>query len=342
MTRLARQANIRRMVFYPMAGGAEGQFIALLTVLRFIKDNHPTRVDFLDWFMKQFDAKREFSRHVLEKVLKGSGLVIYRRKKLYLASEGEQVLDNAQPKLLLDCFMKHYGGFEELFEVVKGKAKPLRDIFPQWWEKVRQNYPNVASWSRQHALSQFNHRLNWLRSLGFVVTMGGDYLLSQGGLKVYTELLRRKVASPEEARRISHSDLEEKMRFIGEFFQFEVRKRPSVNEIFPQGAYRLKEERQLDCLWVRTIHFAGKLQYPIEIQIAGSIADTIERLEMVVNFIQKAIVITDQEQQERIRERLKAKRSPLIDKIVFVDIDDVDKIVEAATIMKAFVEKVFG
>ncbi|MCX7968882.1 MAG: hypothetical protein N3B10_10430, partial [Armatimonadetes bacterium] len=101
MTRLARQANIRRMVFYPMAGGAEGQFIALLTVLRFIKDNHPTRVDFLDWFMKQFDAKREFSRHVLEKVLKGSGLVIYRKKKLYLASEGEQVLDNAQPKLLL-------------------------------------------------------------------------------------------------------------------------------------------------------------------------------------------------------------------------------------------------
>lgn len=339
---MAYKANNRRMVFYPMAGGAEGQFTALLTVLRFINENRPKRFDFLNWFMKRFRAKKEFSRHVLEKVLKGSGLVTYGEKGLHLTSEGEQILNDAQPKLLLDCFMRHYGGFEEMFEAIKGEAKPLKDIFLRWWEKVRQNYPNVVSWSRQHALSQFNHRLNWLRSLGFVTSVGEEYLLSQKGLKVYTEFLQQKVTSFEEARQISHSDLEEKMRFIGEFFQFEVRKRPSVNDIFPPGAYRLKEERQLDCLWVRTIHFAGKLQYPIEIQIAGSIADTIERLEMIVNFIQKAIIITDREQQERIYERLKAKRSPLIDKIVFIDIDDIDKIVEAATIMKAFVEKVFS
>ncbi len=339
---MSHQADNRRMVFYPMAGGVKGQFTALLTTLRFIKDNRPKRVEFLDWFMEQFKAGREFSRHVLEKVLKGSGLVISKKGRLHLSPEGEQVLNNAQPQFLLERFIKHYGGFEELFEVIKGKAKPLEEIFSQWWGKVRQNFPHVGSWSRQHALSQFNHRLNWLRSLGFVITVGGDYLLSQEGLKVYSGLLQQRITSPEEARRISHSDLEEKMRFIGEFFQFEVRKRPSVNDILPPSTYKLREERQLDCLWVRTIHFAGKLQYPIEIQIAGSIADTIERLEMVVNFIQKAIIITDHEQQERIRERLKAKRSPLIDKIVFIDIDDIDKIVEAATIMKAFVEKVFS
>ncbi len=339
---MARKSNSRRMVFYPMVGGAEGQFTALLTVLRFINENRPTRSDFLNWFMKRFDTRKEFSRHVLEKVLKGGGLVTYRKKRLYLTTEGEQILNDAQPHFLLDCFMRHYAGFEEMFETIKGEAKPLKVLFSQWWERICQNYPNVTSWSRQHALSQFNHRLNWLRSLGFVVSVGGEYLLSEKGLKVYVGLLRRKVTSSEEERRISHSDLEEKMRFIGEFFQFEVRKRPSVNDIFPPGAYRMKEERQLDCLWVRTIHFAGKLQYPIEIQIAGSIADTIERLEMVVNFIQKAIIITDREQQERIRERLKAKRSPLIDKIVFIDLDDIDKIVEAATIMKTFVEKIFG
>lgn len=132
------------------------------------------------------------------------------------------------------------------------------------------------------------------------------------------------------------------MKFIGEFFQFEVRKNPSINDVLPSSALRLKEKRQLDCLWVRTVHFAGKIQYPLEIQIAGSIADTIERLEMVANFIQKAIIITDQTQQEKILDRLKIKRSPLLDKVVFIDIEDVDKIVEAATIMKMFTDKIFG
>lgn len=340
---MMRETKDRRMTFYPMAGRTEGQFSALLRVLRFIRENRPTRPEFLNWFMKQFKTGKEFSRQVLEKVLKGSELVAYdKRKKLNLTSKGEQVLDSGQPETLLKCFMNHYGGFEELFEVVKGEAKPLETIFHQWWEKICENYPEVNSWSQQHAHSQFNHRLNWLRSMGFVTTVGGEYLLSREGLKAYTRLLRQTITSLREAQRLSHNDIEEKMRFIGEFFQFEVRKRPSVNEILPSSASKLKEKRQLDCLWVRTIHFAGKLQYPIEIQIAGSIADTIERLEMVANFIQKAIVITDQKQQERIRERLETKRSPLIDKIVFIDIDDIDKIVEAATIMKAFVERVFS
>lgn len=146
----------------------------------------------------------------------------------------------------------------------------------------------------------------------------------------------------QQALQFTHAELEKKIQFIGEFFQFEVRRPADVNEVLPPSVPKLGERRLLDCLWVRTVHFAGKIHYPIEIQLAGNIADTIERLETVANFVQKAIVITDREQQERIISRLRAKKSVLLDKIVFIDIEDIDKIVEAATIMKAFSEKIFS
>lgn len=331
------------MTFYPMAGGPAKQFPYTLKVLNLINSKTLSQAEFINWFVSEFSSSSEFARKVLQIIMKGCELVYSDKGKLYLTDKGNELITTENPQVLLKSFIENYGGFEELFEaMLECGGQPAKVLLDEWQKKVITSYPLTANWKPRYIKTQFQHRLDWLRSLGFAQSIGGSYLLSSNGFKMALELKKRAAKTPEEAMEVSHHEFEKKMQFLGEFFQFEARKRPSINDILPCSRPRLQKDRQLDCLWVRTVHFAGKIQYPIEIQISGSIADSIERLEMVANFVQKALVITDQRQQEDILERLETKRSPLLDKIVFIDIEDVDKIVEAATIMKAFTEKIFG
>jgi len=144
-----------------------------------------------------------------------------------------------------------------------------------------------------------------------------------------------------EAEEISHGDIEDKLKLIGDFFQFMSVKRAAVNEARPTSGPKLTENRQLDCLWVRMVHFGGKVQYAFEVQVGGNISDAIERLEMVASFVQKAIVITDEKQREVIQERLAVKHSPLRDKILFLSYDDINNVAEAVNALKVFTQKVF-
>lgn len=179
----------RRMTFYPMAGSVSDQFPYLLKVLKFIQSSKPSRKDFLSWFTKEFNTGKEFARKVFQIILKGCELVHLRRGKLYLTSQGQEVLTTAQPHTLLVCFIKHFGGFEEMFEaLLEGRAQSATVLFERWGEKVASVYPDLIRWKQRYAWAQFNHRLNWMRSLGFVETVGGNYLLSSLGLKVFSEL----------------------------------------------------------------------------------------------------------------------------------------------------------
>jgi uncharacterized protein with NRDE domain len=177
--------------------------------------------------------------------------------------------------------------------------------------------------------------------MGYLEFVSGKYLLTDRGLRELTESRKQAAASDDQKEEISHNELENKLKTIGEFFQFVATKRASVNEIIPDSAQKLKEARQVDCLWVRMVHFGGKIQYAIEVQIAGNISDTIERLEMVSGFVQRAVIVTDPRQEAVITDRLKVKRSPLLDKILFVEAEDLDKVLQACNVLKSFTEKVF-
>jgi len=83
------------------------------------------------------------------------------------------------------------------------------------------------------------------------------------------------------------------------------------------------------------------VQYAFEVQLGGNISDAIERLEMVASFVQKAVVVTDEDQQHRIQDRLLVKHSALRDKIIYLSYDDIDNVVEAVNALKVFSRKVF-
>jgi hypothetical protein len=57
--------------------------------------------------------------------------------------------------------------------------------------------------------------------------------------------------------------------------------------------------------------------------------------------VQKAIVVTNDEQAKKVRDRLEVKHSPLRDKVLFLSYDDVNSVAEAVSALTVFTRKVF-
>lgn len=338
---MGRRNGEVRLLCYPMPGPVTRQFDTLLNVLHAAKNDGKAQRDIVGWMRRNFSLEDSYARKVYSVLLQGTGL-LERRAGIYLPTErGSRLLESRDADQLYVLFSKTFFGFDALIRSI-ADTQPVQfdDLCIHWGSSIRASRREPKAWSSQHMRSQLRFRLDWLRSMDVVDFIAGRFMLSKKGIR---DVSRSKVAhatSTDDERRISHNDIENKLTTIGAFFQFEVKKRASVNEILPPSN-RLREDRQLDSLWVRFVHFAGKLQYPFEVQLSGSIADAIERLEMIGNVVQKAVVVTDDAQKQTMLDRLKVKRSILVDKLVFLSPDEVDKIVEATIVMKSFTEALF-
>src|SRR6266852_4203968 len=85
----------------------------------------------------------------------------------------------------------------------------------------------------------------------------------------------------------------------------------------------------------------GKIKFPIEIQLGGNLADTLERLETVSQFVKRAIIVTTEKQEKAIIDRLWVKKSHLLEKLTIIFVDDVYRAVEAANVLNSLAKKIF-
>ena len=116
-----------------------------------------------------------------------------------------------------------------------------------------------------------------------------------------------------------------------------------MNDALPSYALKLREgDRQLDCLWVRYIPFAGRVKFPVEIQLGGNLADTLDRLETITHYVQRAIIVTTEAQEQQILDRLRVKKSPLLEKLTIIFVDDVYRAVEAASVLNSLAKRIFA
>lgn len=259
-----------------------------------------------------------------------------------MTDAGRRVLEHAKPQILYQHFAPQFVGITEIIDVLNASQPLSREkLFDEWHAKVSVASPEAARWKRSHAKMQFQHRLDWLRALSIVNKLADSFYLSKAGMEDSTQRRLNAASGPAEAESISHGDIEDKLKLIGDFFEFMSIKRATVNQARPTQAVRLTENRQLDCLWARVVHFGGKVQYAFEVQVGGNISDAIERLEMVATFVQKAVVVTDERQQAVIEDRLAVKHSPLRDKILFLSYEDINNVAEAVNALKVFTQKVF-
>jgi len=319
--------------FYPLVGSISDYQKNVADILSTIQSHKYTRKEAIEWTMRQYKSSREFCRKLLD-MLKVSGFIAIEGKRYKLTPISRIYLKTGQPDLLTRVFIDRVVGFAEMVRVLRDKGTIDKSALRSEWE---------SSLTAKLPRSQFDHRLNWLRGLGCVDVVARNYYLTDRGLKIAADIQQNAVATLKEKEKVSHSNLAESMKLIGEFFEFETTDRASINDVLPSFALKLtKGDRQVDCLWVRYVHFAGKIKFPIEVHLGGNLADTIDRLETVSEYVQKAVIITTDEQEKEIRDRLKVKKSRLLDKLVIVNTQDVYKAVQATNVLKSFTSKIFS
>lgn len=322
------------MNFYPNVGRLEDYPRNLEAILSKISIDSPSKAQMISWMEEKFGASSEFCRKLLEMVARVNLIVgIDRGKKYELSESAASFRQTGDPAVVLTALLGKVAGLDEVVQILAESDAVSRDKLTQSLrERFKLNLPR----------NQLEHRLNWLRGLGYADLVLGNLLLTEKGMKWWNGA-RIAGATPQERIKISHNDIENKLQVIGEFFEFQTTKRPSINQVLPSYALKLTEgDRQLDCLWVRYVHFGGQIKFPIEVHLSGNLADSLDRLETVSEYVQKAIIITTPDQEKTIVDRLRVKRSRLLDKLVIVNVEEVYKVMEATNVIKSLSEKIFS
>jgi len=333
----------RKLLCYPMGGPVLDQFESLVSVLQAVQDSGEAAQDPVCWIRRKHHLGQSFAKKLFSVLFLGTGLVARAGRQYRLSEAGLALARKPKAENFYQVLRLNFEGVRDILTLLRKLQSASAAVLQDAWRRAMGlKNTEVQAWSTKHAGSQMRFRLDWLRSLGLVDLVSGRYLLTPEGLRQSSAARAVGALSGSEAVALSHNEIEDKLTLIGAFFQFAVKKRASITDILSRCAAGAAENRQVDCLWVRFVHFGGKLQYPFEVQMSGNMADAIERLEVVASVIQKAVVVTDEHQQTVMLERLRLKRSPLLDKVVFLTPEDVDKVVSAATIMKTFTDVVFS
>lgn len=329
----------QHLIFYPMAGKLKEQFPNLVQTLIYVDHRSPSRADLIRWLMRRFSLSSRYAENIYTVLLKTGGLVERRGKKCILTREGKSVVASLSPKVLFRIYAERFIGFYEMLSILheETEGKEISEFKEDWGKETAKCFK--VKWGPKTLEQQFRRRLDWLRSLRLVDMVGGRAFLTKEGMETVMDMLQEEKVSPRERREVEHEELVRKMERLGKFFYFNSVKSPCVRELIPRAS-PLKQ--RLDGAWQRFVPFGGVVQFAIEVQVKGSIGDLIQRLETVAPYIQKAIIVAEEKAQNKIAQVLKEKRSLLYEKVVFFTPDEVEKLFEATTALKAFVDKIFG
>jgi hypothetical protein len=105
---------------------------------------------------------------------------------------------------------------------------------------------------------------------------------------------------------------------IGEIFGFESIRKPSVNDLRPEGQAFKAKDKTLDLAW----KIFGLTYVPFEVQVHGSVPDLIYRLHMVHQWSLKMVVVADKEWHEEILEA--AQVYPFAGKLVLLMPEEIE------------------
>jgi hypothetical protein len=178
-----------KLVFWPMAGSAEAQVTNLLHTLQWIRDAKPSRKEVHEWLKVTFGGLSEyFARNVYTVLLSSPGLVEVKDGKCCLTRDGYAVLTSPSTDYLLEVFARHFVGIAEILEILQAKkALDRNSLTMEWFTLTSSRFPQMKGWNARHISNQLRERLDWLRSLGFVDIVDGQFLLTAAGRRFAVE-----------------------------------------------------------------------------------------------------------------------------------------------------------
>jgi hypothetical protein len=161
---------------WPIPGGSRGtkEYLEnLKTILSIIASNRLTIDELAYHVAVKFGAKYNWVRESLRICVIYTSLANQRNGKLELTEDSLEFLRTGDVTLLAKCFCKNIWGFNEMLYWLK--EKPL-----ETWELFAKFKQIGATWENDY---QVRHRIEWLKSFGFIELRNGKHYLTPNGLK---------------------------------------------------------------------------------------------------------------------------------------------------------------
>jgi len=139
-----------------LPGGYNKYTDSLLRCLKYIRQVSPSKEDFKQWFEKTLDAK---PKDEYIRTIESLNLVKEIDNTISLTDKGEKFLDTGDNGILYQELDNNYKGIHDILELLHKKSYTVEEILSFLREKVG------VPWEGK---TQFEIRLNWLCSLGYV------------------------------------------------------------------------------------------------------------------------------------------------------------------------------
>lgn len=165
----------RHSTVYPMPGDVESQDEVILEAVNFVDSKSPTHEALVSWILEQGDMTSEDSAERRISFLKQADLLSQNVEQMQVGSNGYQLLDaDSKQQALYTILDNEYIGISTLLKLVDDY-----DTKEQFQEALIENIDRDVGWREIH---QTNHRLNYLRSIGYVdLNEDGSYQLTPAG-----------------------------------------------------------------------------------------------------------------------------------------------------------------
>lgn len=169
-----------------MPGGVEQYFETLISLLRYIRDNDVTSDALSQWMFNTFaNASGEIAVNQYIASLSRLGLCLQQSNLIRLTPEGTAIITKVESapvearRMVIEIKYRHFLGYDVLFKLLREGAQRLDDIH----EHLKKTL--AVDWKSKN---QITFRVNWLRSLGYVVKEGREYRLTDEGKATFDNL----------------------------------------------------------------------------------------------------------------------------------------------------------
>jgi len=170
---------------WPLPGGTTEYVNTLTKILEKVQKENPTYDELLNWFTSEYKLSGQRTPRRYLDYLKRFGFLKTENNRLYLTSESVRFLESRDNRIVYSILSERVLGLDDILTWLSAEALSENEIH----ERLTKKYN--LKWNATH---QTYFRLMWLKSLGYVQESGGEYYITDEGLKV----VAKKIEQPME------------------------------------------------------------------------------------------------------------------------------------------------
>jgi len=171
-----------------LPGGADEYVDTLRKCLEFVRERNPSKEELSKWFKKTFHSRSERAPRDYVYTIESLQLIVEVNNRVLLSDISKEFLETYENKLVYQQLDTNYLGIHDLLQLLYKEPQKLDEISSFLNDKIGTTWQEGKQWEI---------RLNWLRSLGYVIKDGSQYRLTMEGRKVFEAETEKDEEMPE-------------------------------------------------------------------------------------------------------------------------------------------------